>query len=380
MKKIISIIVSYLLILTTSVHGVEGQPTLEIDAKSVILMESSTGKILYDVNCDERLPIASVTKIMTMLLICESVDSGKITLDDMVPVSERAMSMGGSTMFLEAGESLSVSDMLKGIAVASANVGCVAMAEFLEGSVEAFVEKMNTRAKELGMENTNFVNTNGLDVENHYSSAKDVAIMSRELLKHELIFNYTKIWTDSLRNGKFELANTNKLIRFYDGATGLKTGSTSEAMCCISATAKRDDLHLIAVVLGAPDSNARFAGARTLLDYGFSAFSLKKYTSKNEDLGEVEVLKGEDTLLSICAKDEISLLKSKGENPESEKNLIIKDNLKAPIKVGDIVGELIIAENGNEVARCDILASESIEKKTFGQMFSENLTRFFGKI
>lgn len=380
MKRIISIILSGLLFLMSTAYAVNGQPTLEIDAKSVILMENSTGEILYDANCDERLPIASVTKIMTMLLICEAIDSGKISLDDMVPVSERAMSMGGSTMFLEAGESLSVSDMLKGIAVASANDGCVAMAEYLEGSVETFVDKMNSRAKELMMENTNFVNTNGLDAENHYSSAKDVAIMSRELLKHELIFNYTKIWTDSLRDGKFELANTNKLIRFYDGATGLKTGSTSGAMCCISATAKREDLHLIAVVLGAPNSNARFTGARTLLDYGFSAFSVKKYATKNEDLGEVEILKGKDTQLSICAKDDISILKSKGENPESERNLIIKDNLKAPIKAGDTVGELVISENGNEVARCDILAAETIERKTFGQMFSENLTRFFGKI
>lgn len=380
MKKIISIILSGLLFLIPTAYAVDGQPTLEIDAKSVILMESSTGEVLYDVNCDERLPIASVTKIMTMLLICEAIDSGKISLEDMVSVSERAMSMGGSTMFLEAGESLSVSDMLKGIAVASANDGCVAMAEFLEGSVESFVEKMNKRAKELMMENTNFVNSNGLDVENHYSSARDVALMSRELLKHKLIFNYTTIWTDSLRDGKFELANTNKLIRFYDGATGLKTGSTSSAKCCISATAERDDLHLIAVVLGAPDSKARFSGAKTLLDYGFSAFSVKKYTTKNEDLGEVKILKGVDELLSICAKDEISILKSRGENPDTERKLNIKENLKAPIKTGDIVGELIILENGEEISRCEICASESIDKKTFTMMFYENLLRFFGKI
>ena len=195
---------------------------------------------------------------MTMLLICEAVDNGKITLEDMVPVSENAMSYGGSTMFLEAGEQLSVNDMLKGIAVASANDGCVAMAEFLEGSETAFVDKMNEKAKELGMENTQFMNTNGLDEDGHYSSARDVALMSHELLKHPVILNYTTIWTDSLRDGKFKLANTNKLVRFYSGANGLKTGSTSKALCCISASAIRDDMQLIAVVLGAPTSAKRF--------------------------------------------------------------------------------------------------------------------------
>lgn len=378
MKRIFAVFLSAFIFFTTSASAVSNQPNLGIDAKSCVLMEKSTGEILYDENKDERLPIASVTKIMTMLLICEALDEGKITLEDMVPVSERAMSMGGSTMFLETGESLSVSDMLKGIAVASANDGCVAMAEFLEGSVESFVEKMNKRAVELGMSNTNFVNTNGLDADNHYSSAEDVAKMSRELLSHDVIFNYTTIWTDSLRDGKFELANTNKLVRFYDGATGLKTGSTSKALCCVSATAKREDMHLIAVVLGAPNSNARFSSARALLDYGFSAFSVKKYTNEKEELEPVKISKGVEDTVPLYIKDEISVLSSRGEEDNTERKTEIKKNLKAPLKQGDTVGELVIIKNGEEIGRSDICVAKTVEKKTFFMMFSDVLNMLMG--
>ena len=251
--RICFFILSIIMLFTVTVKA-ENETFDGVDAKSYILMEQSTGRVLAESNPDEQLPIASVTKIMTMLLIMEAVDEDVITLNDMVTVSENAMSYGGSTMFLETGEQLSVNDMLKGIAVASANDGCVAMAEHLAGSESGFVEKMNTRAKELGMENTHFMNTNGLDEDNHYSSARDVAIMSRELLKHPKITDYTSIWTDELRGGKFQLANTNKLIRFYTGANGLKTGSTSQALCCLSASAVRIDMQLFAVVLGAPTS------------------------------------------------------------------------------------------------------------------------------
>lgn len=371
-------IVSFVILCFVLFMDVANADNLELNSKSVVLTEAGTGEILYEVNKDERLPIASVTKIMTMLLICEDLDAGKISLDDMVSVSERAMSMGGSTMFLETGESLSVSDMLKGIAVASANDGCVAMAEFLEGSVESFVERMNKRAEELGMENTNFVNTNGLDSDNHYSSAEDVAKMSRELLKHDVIFNYTTIWTDSLRDGKFELANTNKLIRFYDGATGLKTGSTSKALCCISATAKRDDMHLIAVVLGAPDSKTRFSDARTLLDYGFSKYSVKKYVAREEQLEDIAILKGKTDRLPVFAKDEISVLRARGDSEDAEKEIKINENLKAPISVGDCVGEIIITKDGEEIGRTDILAGANIEKKTFFDMLSDILQKLAG--
>ena len=277
MKKLISIILSLSLLAVVIPASAEDVAT---SAKASILIEQETGRVLQEKEADTKLPIASVTKIMTMLLIMEEIDGGRLTLADEVTVSEYAMSMGGSTMFLEAGEVLTVSDMLKGIAVASANDGCVAMAEHISGSTEAFISLMNKRAKELGMNNTNFVNTNGLDADGHYSSARDVAIMARELCKHEKIFDYTTIWTDSLRDGKFELANTNKLVRFYRGATGLKTGSTDLAGCCLCASATRDGLSLISVVLGAPTSKERFADASGLLDYGFANYRVVRPVSK----------------------------------------------------------------------------------------------------
>lgn len=252
-----------------------------INAKSGILMEASTGEVLYEQNANERLQIASVTKVMTMLLIMEAIDSGKISLDDMVTTSEYAASMGGSQVFLEVGEQMSVNDMLKAIAVASGNDAAVAMAEFISGSEGAFVEKMNKRASELGCENTHFINCNGLDeTPEHYSSARDVARISQELLKHTKIFDYTTIWMDSLRNGSFGLSNTNKLIRFYNGANGLKTGSTSTAKYCLSATALRDGMQLIAVIICAPSTKDRFSSASALLDYGFANYEV----ASNEDL------------------------------------------------------------------------------------------------
>lgn len=373
MKHFIAII-SAILVLLQTIHANADTPDLGIEAKSALLMEASTGEVLYSVNPDEQLPIASVTKIMTMLLIMEDLDSGKITTEDMVSVSERAMSMGGSTMFLETGESLSVNDMLKGIAVASANDGCVAMAEFLSGSVESFVERMNQKAKELGMTNTNFVNTNGLDADNHYSSAADVAKMSRELLKHEKIFEYTTIWTDSLRDGKFDLANTNRLVRFYDGATGLKTGSTSKALCCISATAKREDMHLIAVVLGAPNSDARFSGARSLLDYGFSAYSVKKYASAAEACEAVPVKNGVRDTVKSEVRDEISMLESRNLTGEIEKRVTFAKDVKAPVYKGDYLGELVVMRDGERIGSSEIIASEDVEKKTYFMIVAEILS------
>ncbi|MDO5311127.1 MAG: D-alanyl-D-alanine carboxypeptidase family protein, partial [Clostridia bacterium] len=244
-----------------------------INAKSGILMEASTGEVLYEQNADERLPIASVTKTMTMLLIMEALDEGKISLNDTVTVSEYAASMGGSQVFLEVGEQMSADDMLKAIAVASGNDAAVAMAEFISGSEGAFVEKMNKRAAELGCTNTHFINCNGLDeTEEHYSTARDVALISRALISHKKIFDYTTIWMDSLRGGSFGLSNTNKLIRFYKGANGLKTGSTSTAKYCLSATAERDGMQLIAVIIAAPTTADRFSSASALLDFGFANF------------------------------------------------------------------------------------------------------------
>lgn len=334
-----------------------------IEAKSAILIEADTGSVLYEMNADERLPIASVTKIMTMLLIMEAVDEGVISLDDMVTVSENAMSYGGSTMFLEAGEELSVNDMLKGIAVASANDGCVAMAEHLSGSETAFVDKMNEKAKSLGMSNTNFINTNGLDEDGHYSSARDVSIMSKELLKHKKITDYTSIWTDELRGGKFQLANTNKLIRFYNGANGLKTGSTSEALCCLSASAKRDDMQLIAVVLGAPTSEKRFNSARELLNFGFANYKLDKLVTQNEFIADADVVNGTKKTVRAIAKSNKVKLTEKSNIKEIQKNILLDSEIEAPIKKGETVGVLEFLSEGTIIDKVEIVASEDIEKK-----------------
>ena len=362
MKKILCTAIAFIL-LEASVYC--EAPALEINAKSAILTEHSTGDVLYEMNADEQLPIASVTKIMTMLLIVEAIDSGSISLDDLVPVSERAMSMGGSTMFLEVGEQVTVDEMLKGIAVASANDGTVAMAEYISGSESEFVRKMNSRAKELGMKNTAFINTNGLDAEGHYSSARDVAIMSAELLKHDMIFNYTTIWTDTMRGGKYELANTNKLIRFYEGANGLKTGSTDEALCCLSASAKRDNMQLIAVVLGAPNSNERFGGARTLLDYGFSAYAINEILPADTPLGKTPVKCGTAKEINASVRESEKLLIPKSNMPEISYDILFRENIKAPVYKGDTVGECSVIKNGTVIKKVPVYASETVEKKSF---------------
>ena len=379
MKKVICFFICVCFMMQSVAVFAEGNTDLGLNAKSAILMEESTGNILYESNPDERLPIASVTKVMTMLLIMEAVDSGKISLDDMVTVSENAMSYGGSTMFLETGEQLTVNDMLKGIAVASANDGCVAMAEHLAGSESAFVDMMNERAKELGMENTHFMNTNGLDEDDHYSSARDVAIMSRELMKHETIFNYTSIWMDTLRGGKFQLANTNKLIRFYDGANGLKTGSTSKALCCLSAAAKRNDMQLIAVVLGAPTSAERFASAKSLLDYGFANYAVNTQITAGDEVQKIAVEKGVDKEVDVVAGDSCSTLVKKGQEDNITKEIKIDETITAPIEAGQKIGTMTISRDGEVIADIDLNASSAVEKKGIGLIIKDFFaTIFFG--
>lgn len=379
MKRVICFFICVCFMMQSVVVFAEGNTDLGLNAKSAILMEESTGNILYESNPDERLPIASVTKVMTMLLIMEAVDSGKISLDDMVTVSENAMSYGGSTMFLETGEQLTVNDMLKGIAVASANDGCVAMAEHLAGSESAFVDMMNEKAKKLGMENTHFMNTNGLDEEDHYSSARDVAIMSRELMKHETIFNYTSIWMDTLRGGKFQLANTNKLIRFYDGANGLKTGSTSKALCCLSAAAKRNDMQLIAVVLGALTSAERFASAKSLLDYGFANYAVNTQITAGDEVQKIAVEKGVDKEVGVVAGDSCSTLVKKGQEDNITKEIKIDETITAPIEAGQKIGTMTISRDSEVIADIDLNASSAVEKKGIGLIIKDFFaTIFFG--
>lgn len=340
-----------------------------INAKSGILMEASTGEVLYEQNANERLQIASVTKVMTMLLIMEAIDSGKISLDDMVTTSEYAASMGGSQVFLEVGEQMSVNDMLKAIAVASGNDAAVAMAEFISGSEGAFVEKMNKRASELGCENTHFINCNGLDeTPEHYSSARDVARISQELLKHTKIFDYTTIWMDSLRNGSFGLSNTNKLIRFYNGANGLKTGSTSTAKYCLSATALRDGMQLIAVIICAPSTKDRFSSASALLDYGFANYEVASDEDLNVAVPYVRVVGGVKEQIAPKVSGSGFVVK-KGNKSKLEARFEMEESVSAPVEDGQKLGEIIYTIDGEEVTRRDVCATERVDKINAVQIF-----------
>jgi D-alanyl-D-alanine carboxypeptidase (penicillin-binding protein 5/6) len=369
MKKFFPIILCAAL-LTFPVTA-QSAPDLKVNAKSAILMEASTGKILYEQNPHEKLAPASVTKIMTMLLAMEAIDHGKISMDDKVVASERAKSMGGSTIFLDTGEEMSVHDLLKGIAVASGNDAAVAIAEHIAGSEEGFIQMMNQRAQELKMDNTNFVNTNGLDADNHYTSAYDIAIMSRELLKHEDIFKFTTIWTDTLRDGKTDLANTNKLVRFYKGANGLKTGSTSNALYCISATAKREDMQLISVVMSAPTTKDRFDAARTMLDFGFANYSLASPAQPNVELGKVPVTKGQSESVSVHCADGFTVLVPKGQASKVTSKIDVKEAAAAPVKKGDELGVVKFYLDNEMLGEIKLVAMEDVPRKNLGSVYYE---------
>ena len=340
----------------------------DIDCRSAILMEASTGKILFEKNADEALPPASVTKIMTLLLVCEAVDNHIISLDDMVPTSEHAASMGGSQVYLKVGEELSVRDMIKCVVIASANDCAVALAEFLSGSESAFVDKMNARAVELGMEHTHFENTNGLDdtAVRHEISARDIALMSRELISHSWILDFSSTWIDSIRDGAFGLTNTNRLIRFYPGANGLKTGSTSKAKFCISATAKRDDMQLIAVVMAAPTRDERNAIAKSLLDFGFSNYCI--YHAAPAELTPAEVRRGKQPRCALTVAP-FSAVLSRDLAAKVEYETVLQDVIEAPICAGDAVGEVIFTADGSEIGRSPILAGENVEQIGFYDLF-----------
>ena len=335
---------------------------MDIKAKSAILMEVNTGEILYADNADEKLPPASITKIMPLLLVMEALDRGDISLETVVYASEHACSMGGSQIWLEPGEGMTVDDLLKATVIASANDACVALGETVAGSEEGFVALMNKRAKELGMNNTNFQNATGLDAENHYSSAHDVAVMSRELIKHSLIKNYSTVWMDSLRGGKSELVNTNKLVRFYNGTTGLKTGTTSIAKYCLSATAKRGDMELVAVVLAGETSNDRFAGAKKLLDYGFANYSYKNLGAELKDGITAKVQKGVKDKVLVTATDKVNLLLPKTEKGDITRKTEWNANITAPVKKGDVLGNVRVYMGEKEVGKISIVANETVEK------------------
>ena len=347
---------------SVTTNAVIGQ-TLDIKAKSAILMEPYTKEILYESNSDEKLAPASITKIMPLLLVMEAIDRGDITLETVITASEHACSMGGSQIWLEPGESMTVDELLKATVIASANDACVALGEHISGSEEGFVALMNERAKELGMNSTNFVNCTGLDAEGHLTTAHDVAIMSSELIKHELIKKYSTVWMDSLRNGESELVNTNKLVRFYEGTTGLKTGTTSIAKYCLSATAKRNGMELVAVVMAGDTSNDRFNGAKKLLDFGFANYS---FSTIGADLKETEVSvsKGTAKKIKVEANDELNLLLPKQSKEEIERQVEWEKNITAPIKKGQTLGYVNVYVGEEELGRLKIIASEDMKRLT----------------
>ena len=374
MKKLASLIMAILIAImpmNLSFANEDNAP-LSISSKSAILMDVGSGQILYEKNAHDKLPPASVTKVMTMLLICEALDSGKITLDDSVQISENAASMGGSQIFLEAGEVQKVDTLLKGIAVASANDGCVAMAEYIGGSVESFVEMMNAKAKELNMKDTNFVNTNGLPVDNHYTSAHDIAIMSRELLKHDVISKYLTTWMDQVVVGKKQitvgLANTNKLIKHYQGATGVKTGFTQQAKYCLSASAKRGDTHLVAVTLGAETSPERFKDATSLLNFGFANYESVKLCSKNDNIATLTLDKADEQKINLVAKEDLSVLIKKGGNKDFTRKIKVNENPTIPIKKGKNLGYVEIYQGKTLVGKVDLVNTKDIQKASYLKM------------
>ena len=349
-----------------------GAVELDLDGKSALLMDVATGTILYEKNAHEPLAPASVTKVMTMLLIMEAIDSGKIRWDDMVTASESAAAKGGSQIYLKVGETMSVSDMVKSIAVSSANDCACAMAEHLAGSESAFVDRMNTRAQELGMVDTHFVNCTGLDddpeAKNHKTSAHDIAVMSRELLKnHPDIKKYTTIWMDTVRNGAFGLSNTNKLIRFYSGATGLKTGFTSGAGYCLSASAQREGMELIAVVMGCETSQKRTAACKAMLDYGFANFAVVMPSLENEVA--VPVTLGVRDQVAVRLGQEEGLLVDKGLRSSVTTEVTWEEAVTAPVSLGQRLGTMTVKAGEQVLAEIPLVAAEAVEKLTFGQLF-----------
>ncbi|MBB6455308.1 D-alanyl-D-alanine carboxypeptidase (penicillin-binding protein 5/6) [Salirhabdus euzebyi] len=384
MKKIASIL-SLLMLLVTSIGlPVQAEETEQIDlaenSKSAILMEKDTGKILYEKNAKDQLPPASMTKVMTLILIMEALESEKITLDEKIRISEYAASMGGSQIFLEAGEEMSIEDLLKGVAVASGNDASVALAERIAGSEKAFVKKMNEKVKELGLKNTHFANTTGLPAENHYSTAHDMAVMAKELLKHEQITKYTSIYDDYLRKGtedEFWLVNTNKLVKFYDGVDGLKTGYTSEAKYCLTATAKRDDMRVIAVVMGADTTKKRNADVSKMLDYAFQQYHSEPMFERFEVIDQLKILKGNLDKVDVVTGDKVSILLKNGEKIESQEEILeYNDNISLPLEKGQQVGVMKLKVNGKVMSETALIVNEDVKTANVWTLMKRAMANF----
>lgn len=357
----------------------------KIKAKAAVLIDSATGKVIYAQNADKKLPPASVTKVMTMLLAMEAVDSGKITLEDEVTISDNAASMGGSQMYMEPGETHTVAQLLEGVAMVSANDGCVALAEYIAGSTDIFVEKMNKKAQELGMKNTNFVNTNGLPVKEHYTSAYDIALMSKELIKHKEIRKWCTKWQDTIKVGlpgketEFGLTNTNKMIKTYNGANGIKTGFTQEAGYCLSASATRGNTTLIAVVLGAKTSKERNAQVAKLLDYGFSAYETAQIFPEGEAVKKVSVDRGEPEQLKAVTGEAAAAFIKKGDKEKVTHKIVIDKDISLPLKKGDTVGRVDIYYDGQKTGSVSLVSDRDVDKAGFITYYVRSIRSLFSE-
>jgi len=371
-KVQLSIFLTLVLVMTSFGVAYADNP-FDVEAKSAILIDNSTGKIIYEKNIHEKLQPASITKIMVLLLCMEALDSNKITLDDEVIVSSYAASMGGSQVYLEEGEIQKVDQLLRAISLRSANDASVALAEYISGSNDAFIQKMNERAKELGMNNTNFRNVTGLPDSEHYTTAYDISLMSRELLKHPKIHEWLTLWMDEIKVGKEKdvtqsLNNTNKLIHDYQGANGIKTGFTNDAGYCLSASAKRGNLSLISVVLGCSTSNIRFNESKKLLDYGFANYDSIPICKENDIINILPVSKGKNDKIKVLAKNDLSILVKKGNSKNIQKEILLPESIDAPLEEGHKVGELIIKIDNVEVGRTDLVIEKNIEKASIIDM------------
>ncbi|WP_426980228.1 D-alanyl-D-alanine carboxypeptidase family protein [Bacillus pseudomycoides] len=393
MKRVFGILVCFMLLFSGVSVGfaqsekaqsekteVEKTPKLAEEASSAIVIEQDTGKVLFEKSPNEKLPPASMTKIMTMLLIMEQVEKGKLKLEDKVRASEHAASMGGSQIFLEPGEEMTVNEMLKGIAIASGNDASVAVAEHIAGSEEGFVNMMNKKAKDLGLKNTHFQNPTGLPAKDHYSTAYDMSIMAKELMKYPLIRKYTGKYEDYLRENtekKFWLVNTNKLVRFYPGVDGVKTGFTTEAKYCLTASAEKNGMRVISVVMGAPTSKERNNQVTKLLDYAFGQYTTKKLYKRGEKIQTVKVGKGKKEKVDLISSDNVSLLMKKGENMDKVKQEVIAEKkVKAPIKKGDALGTLVIKKDKDVLLKQTIVAKEDVAAASWWELFKRSLGMF----
>ncbi len=380
MKKIISILLSAVFIITMFsmfASGKENMP-VSVKAKAALLMDADSGKVLMSKNMNEKLYPASVTKIMTMLLVSEAVDNGKISLKDTVTASKNAVSKGGSQIWLKEGETMTVDELFKAMAVYSANDACTALAELVAGSEDAFIEMMNERARELGMKNTHFENCTGLDdtTENHLTTAYDIALMAKELLTHEFIYSYTTIWMDSLRDGKTQLVNTNKLVRFYSGCTGLKTGTTSKAGCCLCASAKRNNTSLIAVVLGADNSTDRFESAKSMLNYGFANWETISPEVNRNVIADINVVGGEERKITPELPAGFGIMIPKGKSKDIVQNISVAAEVEAPVEAGQILGHIELSLDGKKIGTIELKSPHYVKKAGFLFILKELLSNF----